>query len=594
MKRLLLGLSLISMLTFIFLKPPGRAAALTSNWQKSVNIQSRSSTDFASTSFDQSVDKAIADGANYIVLVVIIHQSNIYTTDVKPGADTPTDQSISSAVSYIHSKGAHAVINIHDDPYDGQWRAYINPSDRASWFTNYGAQLNHYATIAKSTGTEEMVLGTELTHMTSIDFAVSNTTYWQAMISNVRSIYGGSLTYSAQHDGFLSDLASLGFWPQLDYIGISAYYGLGTDTSVSAIESQWANLNNSYIKPIAAKYNKQILFTEVGYASKTNTLNDPGIAYQQSGAYDATLQANAYQAMFDYWNNFSYFSGVAMWDWSSDPAAGGPGNTDYTPQNKPAEAIMKQYFTTPVPITGGQVGGTATATTFTIAGQSTTATVGSPKSVTANIKASQPVSNVLVDLELYDGTGNRVAQQYYDTQSLSTIPTTYSLTFTPTNNGNYILKAGVFTAGWTSNLSWNNSVATVMATTVNPAPTPIPTPVPTPAPTPTPTPIPAPVAGVPNLAIWWPGASQPVGGLQPFKALLEGIDINTYDMFWQVDGGVLSKLANYPTPIIHKESSVDLTSWNWSPNSTYTINFIAKKLDGTLITQKAVLISVQH
>lgn len=617
----------------------GHASAAASNWQRSVMIQSRYSTDFASSSFDQSVNNAINDGANYIVLVVSIHQSNIYSTDVAPGGDTPTDGALAAGIAYIHSKGAHAVINIHDDPYDGQWRADINPSDRATWFQNYGNELNHYAALAQSTGTEEFVLGTELSHMTSADYNASNTGYWDTMIQNVRNFYGGKLTYSAQHDGYLSDLQGIGFWSKLDYIGISAYYGLGYDNSVSSIEAQWANWNNSSVGPIASRYGKPVLFTEVGYVTTSNALGDPGSAYGQGGGYDPTTQANAYTALFQYWNNYSYFAGTAMWDWSSDPSAGGAGNTDYTPQGKPAEQVMKQYFTT-----GGQIsgGGTGTVTpptkaTYTFAGQSPATTqTGTATTMNATVKANQAANGVLVDLELYNANGQKVAQQYYENQNLSTTPQTYSLGWTPSTSGTYTLKAGVFTANWSSTLTWNDSVGTIAAN----APTQTPPPVTTPpsdgggtttpptsgggsnnnggttttppnngsggsttgtgtgtgtgsnngGTTTTPTPPPAHA----SIDIWWPGSTQPVSGVHPFKALIDGVDTSTYKMYWQVDNGTLNLMGDNSDSVNHKESAVDLSGWNWQSSGKYTINFVAKDSSGNVIAQKSVVITVTH
>jgi hypothetical protein len=38
--------------------------------------------------------------------------------------------------------------------------------------------------------------------------------------------------------------------------------------------------------------------------------------------------------------------GVLIWRWFTDPAAGGPNDTDFTVQGKPAEAILSCQWTT--------------------------------------------------------------------------------------------------------------------------------------------------------------------------------------------------------------------------------------------------------
>lgn len=582
MKKLPAIIMSLLALVVLTVTPGHKAEAAISNWQKSVAIQSRYSTDFASAEFRQSVDNALADGANYIVLVIALHQSNIYSTDVQKGNETPTDQALQSAAAYIHGKGAHVAFSIHDNPYDGQWRAFINPSDRNAWFANYGGFAKHYATIAQAAGVEQFVLGTEMTSMTSPNFNATNTTNWQAMIQAVRQLYSGSLTYSAQHSGGMSDLQSIGFWPQLDYIGISAYFGMGNDTNVDAIKSRWAQWNSSSIQPIAAQYGKQILFTEVGYVSKSNGLGDPGSAYNGGGSYDPTLQANAYQALLDFWKDKSYFAGVSFWDWSSDPNAGGNGNVDYTPQHKPAEQIMKQYFTSG----GGQTTPTppSASASFTLANTSpATITAGTTTNLTVTVASNQPVVNALVDVEIYAANGSRVAQQFYENQSLSSTAKTFQVALSSPAAGTYTIKVGVFTANWASNLVWNDQVGTVVAQTQT-----------------TPTPpsngggTTNPPATSTNVSAWWPGNNVSVSGVQPFKAVLDGAALASYKMYWQVDGGALNLMGDSNVEAPHKESLVDLTSWSWSGNGKYTIAFVAKDNSGTVIGQKSVVITITH
>ena len=564
--------------TLATLVPGHKVVAASDTWQKSVMIQSRYSTDFASAEFRQSVDNALADGANYIVLVIALHQSNIYSTDVQKGNETPTDQALQSAAAYIHGKGAHVGFSIHDNPYDGQWRAFINPSDRTTWFANYGGLVKHYATVAQAAGVEQVVLGTEMTSMTSPNFNSTNTANWKNLIQSVRQVYSGILTYSAQHSGGMSDLQSIGFWPDLDYIGISAYYGMGNDKSVDAIKSRWAQWNSTSIQPIANQYGKQVLFTEVGYVSKSNGLGDPGSAYSGSGSYDPTLQANAYQALLEYWQGYSYFAGVSFWDWSSDPQAGGSGNVDYTPQHKPAEQIMKQYFTA-----GGQTTPTPPAgqVSFTLNNTSpANIAVGAPSNLTVTVAANQAVSNALVDVEVYASNGARVAQQFYENQNLSVTAKTYQVSLNPSAAGMYTIKVGVFTANWASNLVWNDHVGTVAAQTSTP---------PSSGGGTTPPPV---TWG--NVSVWWPGNGVSVSGVQPFKAALDGVSLANYKMYWQVDGGTLNLMGDSNVDAPHKESLVDLSNWRWSGNGKYTINFVAKDTSGTVIAQKAVIITITH
>lgn len=93
--------------------------------------------------------------------------------------------------------------------------------------------------------------------------------------------------------------------------------------------------------------------------------------------------------------------------------------------------------------------------------------------------------------------------------------------------------------------------------------------------------------------IWWPINNAAVSGVQPFKAVIEGVDISQYDMFWQVDGGILNRMETNMTDGAHKESQVNLSGWNWKGSGPYRITFIAKNKNGQVIGKEDVNITVR-
>jgi hypothetical protein len=563
-KILILAVLCVSIIGFA---TTNKAAADSSSWQKSVSILPSNPNDFGSATFDQSVSNAIADGANYITLVIPVTQANIYSTQVYNNQFTPTDASLTSAVNYIHSKGASVAFVLHDDPSDGNWRARINPSDRTDWFASYGAMLNHYAVLGQSLDVQELVIGAELSDMTLPSVDPTNTANWVTLIQQVRSEYSGLVTYGAQHGGYMSDLG-LGFWPELDSIGIDAYYGLGSgDESVATIESNW-NQYVGQIQSLSTTYNKPVVFTEIGYTSQTNSLVDPGST--SGGSVDDGLQANAYQALFQYWQNYSFMHGVMLWDWNSNPNAGGTNNVDYTPQGKPAEQIMKQFFTSNSTTPPPPVNVTYTATSSSSTASPTT---NNPVTFNSSVTSSSAMSNMLIDIEVYNAQGQQVYQNYYQGQNLGTNPLTYTNSFTPTAAGKYTVEMGVFTANWQSNVYWNSTAGTI--TVANPVTTP-------PPPPPTPT----------TVDVWWPTNGTAVSGVQPFQATLDGVDPSTYNMYWQVDGGVLNSMSTNMSPVAHKLAYVDLSNWSWSSNGQYTITFVAEAPNGSVIATQSVVITV--
>src|SRR3989344_44898 len=161
-RRINTGLIVGLMVALVWPAAPGGvfpAEAAVANWQKSVSIQPRWDGDFGTDTFRQSVAAAKTMNANMVTLIIPYYQSNIYSTDLARGWNTPTDESLISAIQYIHSLGLQVALKIHPESNDGQWRAMINPSNRDGWFAVYGNILNHYADIAQAHGVELFILG---------------------------------------------------------------------------------------------------------------------------------------------------------------------------------------------------------------------------------------------------------------------------------------------------------------------------------------------------------------------------------------------------------------------------------------------------
>lgn len=93
---------------------------------------------------------------------------------------------------------------------------------------------------------------------------------------------------------------------------------------------------------------------------------------------------------------------------------------------------------------------------------------------------------------------------------------------------------------------------------------------------------------------WWPVDGASLNGIQPFKALIDNMPIDSYNIYWQVDGGQLNAMSDNWNAAVHKETSVDLSGWTWKGSGPYTITFVAKTLDGNIISQKSLNITVNN
>jgi len=575
-------------ITFLFATP---AEAGVSDWLKGAQLLPQSTTDFGTDSTKQSIKNLHDTGANYVMLVIPLYQSNTGSTDIAPGWNTPSDASLAAATAYAHSLGMSVAYNIHAESYDGSWRAYINPGDRDGWFRNYDNQVVHFAQVAASNHAELFVLGDELVSMTAPQVNSTNTAHWADLISQVRKVYTGKLTYGANSNDnsdsiYTDEKKFVGFWPYLDYAGISAYYTLSSDGTVNGLKSAWNNWNNSDLKGFAQSTGKQVLITEVGYRSVDGAHNAPW-DYNMGGNVNQGEQANDYDALMGYWNDYSYLAGVFFWNWSTNPNAGG-NDTDYTPQHKQAQQIMQTWFSTP----------TAPSTppsqpSFSLSANPNPSGVSAGTPVTLNVTVQNndgPISGILVDIEVYDSSGNKAFQQFHSNQSFSANSSqTYPENWTPSTSGTYTVKVGVFSNDWSTCYMWNDNAAKI---TVSGSSTPPPTNNPPPTNTPPPTNNPPPATGG-TVDIWWPTDGVTMSGTQPLKAMLENADVNNYHMYWQVDGGQRNEMFNSTQDYPHKEALVDFTGWSWKGRGPYTLTFIATDQNGNTLGSKSVNISTQ-
>ncbi len=557
--------------------------AAVSSWQKGVTFFPNSAGDYSSESFRQSLSRARDSGATHVGLVIPYYQSNIFSSDVGAGWNTPSDEALAAGIDYAHSIGMKVMLKPHVESYGGEWRAQINPSDRDAWFRNYGNILVHLGNIGQDHGAEIFSLGTELVSL-AIRTTPGNTERWQALIARVRAVYSGQLTYGANstnnnEDPFSNEKKFIDFWPQLDFVGISAYYSLdsrNTGTSnLAALKASWDGWNNHDLKAFAQSVGKPVIFTEIGYRSLTGSHIEPW-NWAQSGTPDEQEQANDYQALFEYWNDYDYMQGVYWWYWDMNPNAGGNGDTGYTPQNKLAEGVMAKWFGNPTPPVGGDP---EVPAAFMADGSASPASPKAGERVTATMtvhNSGGAANNMVTDIEVYDHNNNLVLQKFFEGENFAANSTrSYNVDWTADSADKqlYRIAVGVFTGSWSQNVYWNNEALKVV---VQPGGS-----------------TGDPTTGPVTTNIWWPTNGATVVDTQPFKAMLEGRDISTYRMFWQVDGGQLNPMYDSSEDYPHKEAWVDVSNWRWQPSQQYQLNFVSQDNSGVVIGEKSVMITVQ-
>ena len=114
---------------------------------------------------------------------------------------------------------------------------------------------------------------------------------WSELIAAVRAVYGGELTYAANFDQF----REVGFWPDLDLLGINAYFPLRLkprgDAALASLEPEMEASWRRVLEDVAAFRGEigaaataapatpaaalPVLFTELGYTARVDSTVEP-------------------------------------------------------------------------------------------------------------------------------------------------------------------------------------------------------------------------------------------------------------------------------------------------------------------------------
>lgn len=290
----------------------------------------------------RSLEKLSELGTNAIAVVPYGFQRNPNQPafiGVDHGAGGENDESVIYAHAQAQSLGMYTLLK----PQlwvSGSWPGDVDMKSEADWakfFDYYQRWIRHYALMAEMRKFDAFCIGVEFSKAT-----LSHPEAWREMIRKARGIYSGPITYAANWG---EEFEKLSFWDELDFIGLNCYYPLskGDTPTKNELKKNFTGILTKAEK-VSKKYNKPLVFTEVGFRSVADTWKNPH-AEADGRPYDPECQRVCYEVLFEGIKDKKWINGLFIWKWPSYLNYQDRNPVSFTPSGKPAEEVVQRWFT---------------------------------------------------------------------------------------------------------------------------------------------------------------------------------------------------------------------------------------------------------
>jgi hypothetical protein len=257
------------------------------------------------------------------------------------GAGAESDESLVAAATYAREVGMRVMLKPHVLMSGGDWGwpGEIDMKTEENWqqfFKHYYSWIRHYAVLAEMYDFDLFCIGVEFMHATP-----NHEAEWRAMIKKIRQLYSGPLVYAAN---WYKEFEGIAFWDALDYIGLNLYYPLSEkDAATVADLKKGMSVGMPVVERVVKKYNKPLILTEVGFTSTAAPWKAPH-ERNRNAPISLEDQARCYQAILESFWDKEWFYGFYWWKWPTYLEYGGLTNNDFTPNGKPAEKVVAEWY----------------------------------------------------------------------------------------------------------------------------------------------------------------------------------------------------------------------------------------------------------
>ncbi|MDC8002963.1 glycoside hydrolase [Aureisphaera galaxeae] len=290
------------------------------------------------------VDPVVAIKANYAAVMPFGFIRNLESPEIIYNTDRQwygeTRDGAAQYIDILKTNGIKVMLKPQIWIWRGEFTGYLKMKSEEDWKVledSYRTFILDYARLAQEKQVALFCIGTELEQ-----FIMNRSDFWSQLIVEIKEIYKGDLTYAANWDEY----KRVPFWKELDYVGVDAYFPVSdsvTPTFEEAVEGWKPWLEE--MEGISTTHGKPVLFTEYGYRSVDYAGKEPWRSDRSMTEVNLDAQVNLTKALYEVMYEKEWFKGGFIWKWFIDyNGSGGSENSQFTPQNKPVEQVLKQYY----------------------------------------------------------------------------------------------------------------------------------------------------------------------------------------------------------------------------------------------------------
>lgn len=301
---------------------------------------------YGSEAYARTLDECVASGATWIALTPFGRVGDLTGRGIDPTFERPFQDNardVLQAIRMAHGRGLKVMLVPHLWVESGGWRAEIDPGTDAgwaAWIRSYEAFVRAWARVAEAGSVDLLSAGVELRSWVTTRHASS----FAALIRNLRTIYRGPITYSANWD----DVENTLILPELDVIGINAFFPLAyEDGAPFEALLEGGERVRAKVRALADTWQRPVLFTEIGYTTRPNPAIRPWEwpDAMKDVTVDEAAQADAYRALLAPLLDERAFMGAFVWRVYADPDdVSQEAEWGFSPRGKQAELVVRDAF----------------------------------------------------------------------------------------------------------------------------------------------------------------------------------------------------------------------------------------------------------